>query len=269
MRDLTRGLGYLIRGQRWVASHRRQFGLGLLPGLIATVLYLAILVVLICFAGDLASWATPFAADWSTPWSGVLRGTLAVLLVLLGLFLAVITFTAVTLVIGQPFYEALSEAVDRSLSADGHAPESGLPMWWEIWIGIRDGIRILVRATIWGVMLFAAGFLPLIGQTVVPVLGVAVTGFFLAQELTAVAMARRGVQLREQLAMLRSHRMLVWGFGIPLAAVFLVPFVAVLLMPGAVAGATLLARELCGDDIAGATPAPGPRPGSGHAGSMP
>ncbi len=255
VRDLTRGFGYLLRGQRWVATHRRTFGLGLLPGLIAAVLYLALLVVLIYFAGDLVTWATPFAADWSSPWPGVLRGGLAVLLVLLGLFLAVITFTAVTLVIGQPFYEALSEAVDRSLSADGHAPESGLPMWREVWIGIRDGVRILVRATIWGVLLFAAGFVPLIGQTVVPVVGIAVTGFFLAQELTAVATARRGMRLREHRALLHSRRMLVWGFGIPLAAVFLVPFVAVVLMPGAVAGATLLARELCADETV-------PQPGS-------
>ncbi|WP_025351668.1 EI24 domain-containing protein [Nocardia nova] len=259
MRDLTRGFGYLIRGQRWVATHRRQFGIGLLPGLIATVLYLAMLVALIWFAGDLVAWATPFAADWSSPWPGVLRGCLAVLLVLLGLFLAVITFTATTLVIGQPFYEALSEAVDRSSEPDGQAPESGLPMWREIWIGIRDGVRILIRAAIWGVLLFAAGFLPVVGQTVVPVLGVGVTGFFLAQELTAVAMQRRGIQLRQQLTTLRSHRMLVWGFGIPLAAVFLVPFVAVVLMPGAVAGATLLARDLCGEDTEKATRVPDDR----------
>ncbi len=231
-----------------MATHRRQFGLGMLPGLLATVLYLAVLVALIRYAGELVTWATPFASDWSSPWPATLRGCLAVLLVLLGLFLAVITFTAVTLVIGQPFYEALSEQVDRSLSADGQVPESGLPLWRELWIGIRDGVRVLVRAAIWGVILFAAGFLPLVGQTVVPVLGVCVAGFFLAQELTAVAMLRRGIELREQLAVLRSRRLLVWGFGIPLAATFLVPFVAVVLMPGAVAGATMLARELCAAD---------------------
>ena len=253
VRDLARGLGYLVGGQRWVALHRRQFGFGLLPGLIAMVLYLVMLVALVRFAGDLVTWATPFAADWDSPWPGVLRGCLGVLLVGLGLFLAVITFTAVVLVIGQPFYEALSEQVDRSLSPDAQVPESGLPLWREIWIGIRDGLRILVRAAIWGVLLFAAGFIPVIGQTVVPVLGVCVAGFFLAQELTAVAMARRRIELRDQLAMLRSHRMLVWGFGIPLAAAFLIPFVAVFLMPGAVAGATMLARALCADPAVGAS----------------
>ncbi|MBF6274342.1 MULTISPECIES: EI24 domain-containing protein [Nocardia] len=255
MRDVVRGFGYLVRGQRWAAAHRRELGLGLLPGVISMALYLGLLVALVWFAGDLVAWATPFAAHWTSPWPGLLRGSLAVLLVLLGMFLAVITFTAVTLVIGQPFYEALSERVDRSLSAGGLAPESGLPLWREVWIGVRDGVRILIRAAVWGVVLFCAGFLPVVGQTVIPVLGVCVAGFFLAQELTAVAMLRRGIELREHLTMLRSHRMLVWGFGIPLAAAFLVPFVAVVLMPGAVAGATMLARELCGAD---SDPAPNP-----------
>ena len=88
----------------------------------------------------------------------------------------------------------------------------------------------------------------MIGQTVVPVLGFFVTGFFLTEELTAVALQRRGVDLRARLALLRSRKTLVWGFGTPLALAFLVPFVAVFLMPGAVAGATLMARELLGEE---------------------
>jgi len=42
--------------------------------------------------------------------------------------------------------------------------------------------------------------------------------------------------------------MLVWGFGTPLGIAFLVPFVAVFLMPGAVAGATLMARHLLDEE---------------------
>ncbi|WP_280382231.1 EI24 domain-containing protein [Nocardia wallacei] len=249
MRDLANGFGYLVRGQRWVATHRRSLGLGLVPGLIALLLYLAAVIALVIFAGDIVEWATPFADTWASPWPGLLRGFLAVLLVVLGLLLSVLTFTAVTLAIGQPFYEALSEQVDRSQSPDGTAPESGLPLWRELWISIRDSLRIVVRAALWGVLLFAAGFVPVVGQTVVPVLVVCVTGYFLTQELTSVALQRRGVELREQLAMLRTRRMLVWGFGTPLAAAFLIPFVAVFLMPGAVAGATLLVRDLATDGV--------------------
>ena len=259
MRDLGVGFSYLVQGQRWVARHGKQYGFGLLPGLITLVLYAAALIALALYGEDFTAWATPFADDWSSPWLGLFRGFLTAVLVALALLLAVVTFTAVTLLVGQPFYESLSEKVDRDVSPDGTAPESGLPLWRELWISARDSLRIVVRALIWGVLLFACGFLPFVGQTVVPVIGFFVTGFFLTEELTAVALQRRSVDLRDRLTLLRARKTLVWGFGTPLGLAFLVPFVAVFLMPGAVAGATLLARDLLGEET-------GPADGEGDDG---
>ncbi|TXS34974.1 EI24 domain-containing protein [Streptomyces sp. t39] len=254
MRDLGVGFGYLMKGQRWVAGHGRWFGFGLLPGLVTLVLYAAALFGLVNFADDLIAWATPFADDWSSPWLEAFRGALTALLFALGLFLSVITFTAMTLLVGQPFYESLSEHVDRTEGGD--VPSSGLPLWRELWISARDSLRIVLRVVCYGVLLFACGFIPVIGQTVVPVLGFCVSGFFLAEELTAVAMQRRGIELKERLRLLRGRRTAALGFGVPLVLAFLVPFVAVFLMPGAVAGATLMARDLApapdaGDDADG------------------
>lgn len=243
MRDVAAGFGFLLQGQRWVAAHRREFGFALLPGLITVALYLVAIVALGFFVNDIVTWATPFAAHWTSPWPDVLRGFLDLLLLVLCLFLAVVTFTALTLALGQPFYEALSEQVDRSQAPGGLLPESKMSVGRLIW----DGTVLVLRAAVWGTVLFAAGFLPVVGQTVVPVIGLGATGFFLVQELGAVAMQRRGIVLRDQLRLLRSRRMLVWGFGVPLAIAFLVPFVAIFLMPGAVAGATLLTREVCQD----------------------
>ena len=248
MRDLGAGFRYFLRGQRWVARHGKQYEFGLIPGLITLALYAAALVALAVWGEAFVTWATPFADDWSSPWPKLFRGFLTAVLFALALLLSVLTFTAVTLLIGQPFYENLSEKVDRDVSPDGTAPESGLPLWRELWISGRDSLRVVVRAAVWGVLLFALGFIPVAGQTVVPVIGVFVTGFFLTEELTAVALQRRRVELRDRLALLRARKTLVWGFGTPLAAAFLVPFVAVFLMPGAVAGATLMARELMGEE---------------------
>ncbi|WP_455356253.1 EI24 domain-containing protein [Streptomyces sp. SYSU K217416] len=245
MRDLGTGFGYLMKGQRWVGGHGRWFGFGLLPGLVALALYIGALVGLGYGADDLSAWATPFADDWSSPWQGLFRGFLTALVFALGLFLAVITFTAVTLLIGQPFYESLSEQVD--IAEGGTAPESGLPLWRELWISARDSLRILLRVVGFGIALFVLGFIPVVGQTVVPVIGFCVSGFFLAHELTAVALQRRRIDQKARLAMLRERRMLALGFGVPLVLAFLVPLVAVFLMPGAVAGATLMARDLVND----------------------
>lgn len=255
MSDLAAGFGYLMKGQRWVGRHGRWFGFGLLPGLITLVLYAGALVGLAYGADDFVGWSTPFADDWSSPWLGLLRNTLTVLVFAFGLFLAVITFTAVTLLVGQPFYESLSEEVDRS--EGGEVPESGLPLWRELWISARDSVRILVRVSLYGIALFALGFIPVAGQTVVPALGFCVSGYFLAEELTSVALQRRGRDLRSRLALLRGRRMLVLGFGVPLTLAFLIPVVAIFLMPGAVAGATLLVRDLVdAEDAPQAQPSP-------------
>ena len=242
MRDFGVGFGHLMKGQQWVLRNGRWFGFGLLPGLVTLVLYAGALVGLGYGADDLTAWATPFADDWTSPWQGLFRGFLTALVFCFGLFLAVITFTAVTLLIGQPFYESLSEAVDRS--EGGEVPESGLPLWRELWISARDSLKVLLRVALYGVLLFACGFIPVLGQTVVPVIGFCVSGFFLTEELTAVALQRRGVELKDRLRMLRGRRKVVLGFGVPLTLAFLVPFMAVFLMPGAVAGATLMAREM-------------------------
>ncbi|MGW3325828.1 EI24 domain-containing protein [Streptomyces virginiae] len=248
MRDLAGGFRYLLAGQRWVFGHGRWLGFGLLPGLVALVLYVGALIGLGYGADDLTAWATPFADDWSSPWLSLFRGFLTALFFGLGLFVAVITFTAVTLLIGQPFYESLSEQVDRS--EGGEVPQSGLPLWLELWISARDSVKVLLRVLLYGIVLFALGFVPVIGQTVIPVLGFCVSGYFLTQELTAVALQRRKVELPDRLELMRSRRLLVLGFGVPLVLAFLVPLVAVFLMPGAVAGATLMARDLVRTDRA-------------------
>ncbi|MEX2981704.1 EI24 domain-containing protein [Streptomyces sp. C36] len=257
MRDLVAGMTYLAQGQRWVGRNRRQWGFGLLPGLITLVGYATAAVVLAFWADDFVAWATPFADDWGSPWVGLFRGALMTVFFGAVLMLSTITFTAVTLLVGQPFYEALSERVD--LAEGGSAAESGLPLWRELWISARESLAVLVRVAVWGVLLFALGFVPVIGQTVIPVLGFLVSGFFLAEELTAVALQRRGVPLRERLRLLRSRKLLTLGFGVPLALLFLVPFVAVFVMPGAVAGATLLVRNLMGEE----TPEPAGEPEQG------
>lgn len=237
-----RGLGHLLNGQRWVAGHGRWWGFGMIPALITLVGYVAVLIVLALYAGDLTAWATPFADDWSGPWQGLFRGLLTVTVFGGGLLLALISFTAVTLLVGQPFYESLAARVDE---AEGGAPAAReVPLLRELAVSARDSVRVLLRVAVFAIILFALGFVPVVGQTVVPAIGFCVSGFFLTLELAAVALQRRDVALRERLRLLRGRMTLVLGFGVPLVLLFLVPLVAVLVMPGAVAGATLLVRDL-------------------------
>ncbi len=248
LRDLTAGMRHVVDGQRWIARHSRLWAWGALPALITLAGYVVVLTALVIWGGAVVSWATPFADGWESPWRALLRWALTLLLFGGGLLLAVVSFTAVTLLVGQPFYESLSGRVEEA--EGGAPPEPGVPFWRGLLISAGEGVGLLLRLAAFGIPLFLLGFVPVLGQTVVPVAGFCVSGFFLTHELTAVAFQRRRIPLRRRLRMLRGRLWLALGFGVPLVALFLVPVVAVLAMPGAVAGATLLARQLVADDAA-------------------
>ncbi len=241
VRGFFQGIGYLLRGIGWTLRNPGALLLGLVPALIVLVAYAAGLITLGVYADDLARWATPFAAHWSAGARDALRLAAAVSIVGGVALVAMVTFTGVTLAVGGPFYEKISERVE--LAAGGAPPPPSVPIWTQIVRSVTDGIVLGLAAAAFGVLFFVLGFIPGIGQTVVPVVAGCVSGYFLAAELTAIALERRGLNRRGRFAQLRRHRPLAVGFGAATVVVFLIPLGAVLAMPGAVAGGTLLARE--------------------------
>ncbi|MFI7637654.1 EI24 domain-containing protein [Nonomuraea sp. NPDC049400] len=235
MRDFTSGVGFFFQGLGWVARNGRWWLFGLIPALIAFAVYVAALIFLGNNATDLATFLTPFADSWS--WRELFRTLVGIALFLGGLALAVLTFAALTLAIGEPFYERLSAAVDVLESADEQ------PWWRTLPRSIRDSLITLLYVLLFTVPLFFLGFVPVVGQTVVPVLGALVSGFFLTVELTTLALERRGMARKARFALLRANKASALGFGVAVFLLFLVPFVAVIAMPAAVAGAALLVRS--------------------------
>ncbi|NRQ33063.1 hypothetical protein HII36_14610, partial [Nonomuraea sp. NN258] len=234
MRDFGAGVGFFFQGLGWVARNGRWWLFGLIPALIAFALYAVALVFLGTNATAVAEFLTPFADSWS--WRELFRTLVAIALFMGGLVLAVLTFAAITLAIGEPFYERLSAAVDPLHDAEEQ------PWWRTLPRSIRDSLVTLFYVLLFTVPLFFMGFIPVIGQTVVPVLGAAVSGFFLTVELTTIALERRGLVRRDRFALLRGNKASALGFGVVVFLLFLVPFVAVVAMPAAVAGAALLVR---------------------------
>ncbi|HZN20562.1 MAG TPA: EI24 domain-containing protein [Micromonosporaceae bacterium] len=242
------GVGLLARGIGGYARSPRLLALGLVPALISAVIFSAAFGVLLYFVSDIVGWLTGFVDGWPEGLRDVveLGATLAVLG--LGGLLTVLTFTAVTLLVGDPFYEKISERVERRY---GGAPGAVDLPWHSSWRrSAADSVRLLLTSLAFGVPLFLCGFIPVVGQTVVPVAGALVGGWFLALELVGVAFARRGLRLADRRAALRRHRPMALGFGVAVFACFLIPLGAVLVMPAAVAGGTLLARRVLGQPIA-------------------
>jgi CysZ protein len=242
--DFITGVRYFGRGFGLLVRRPRLLLLGMLPAVLTTVILLGGMVALIANAGHLAALVTPFADSWSSGERLVTRLAAGFALVGAAVLLGLVGFTAVTLAVGGPFYEYIAERIEDDLGVTvGHADRS----WWGQFLsGLRDGLVLLLRSLLFTVPLFLAGFLPVVGQSVVPVLVALVTGWFMALEVVAVPFYRRGIGLRGRTAMIRRRRMLAVGLGLPAALLCMIPLLAIVVMPAAFAGGVLVALDVLG-----------------------
>ena len=241
------GLRILGRGFGMYAKTPRLLFLGMIPAVIALLVVAAALIVLWIFTGDLAVWVTPFADDWSSGTRSTLRVIVSVAIVLASLTIAALTYTALTLLIGDPFYEVISERVEDRLGGTPGALD--LPWYKTFRRNLVDSLRLIGLGIALSIPLFLLGFIPIIGQTVVPVINAIVGGWLLAVELTGIPFNRRGLYLTQRRQLLRANRAMALGFGIPVFLLLLIPFAAIVVVPAAVAGSTLLTRRVLGQPI--------------------
>jgi CysZ protein len=248
VKNFLAGVGYFARGLGWVARRPGQWLFGLIPAFIVLIVYAVGLVFLGLYLADLVRAASPFADHWSTGLRDATRVLMGILMYGAAAMISIVTFTGVTLVVGEPFYESISTRVENS--EGGLPPEADVSLWRQLVRGLGDAVVVGLITMLLAVLFFALGFLPIVGQTVVPVVAACVSGYFLTLELTSIALERRGLRRRDRFAVMRRNRALSVGFGASVFVVFLIPLGAVLAMPGAVAGGTLLARErFAGDGV--------------------
>ena len=161
---------------------------------------------------------------------------------LIGLvILAAFTFTGLTLLVGDWFYERIWREVEAELGGMRLAQSTGF------WRAIADGLRLTVRTIVTSILLALLSLIPVVGTVAAITLGVIVTSRVIALELTTRPLEARGLGQAERRAALRSRPARTLGFGAAVYVCFLVPGGAILVMPAAVAGATELARAVLSD----------------------
>ena len=246
--EFIQGVRLLGRGFSVYARSPRMLLLGLIPAVLSLLLVVGALILLMVYLGSVGAALTWFANDWPEGGRQIIRLAAEVAIVVVAVFVAVFTYTALTLIIGDPFYEVISKGVDDRAggAVGGGAVQAEVPWYRSLRWNLVDSLRLLVLSVSLSVPLFLLGFVPVVGQTVVPALDAVVGGWLLAVELTGIPFNRRGLRLRDRRRALRAHRALALGFGIPVFVMMLVPFLGVLVVPAAVAGGTLLTRRVLG-----------------------
>ena len=239
--EFFRGFATLIRGFSYWRRRPRLMALGLIPAAIVFAILVALIAVLAFNLDAITTFLTAFANGWDEIWRDVLRIGFALALILGLVVLYAFAFTALTLFIGDWFYEKIWRAVEQDLGEFTRGREPGF------WRSSADAGRLVVRAIFTGLFLAVIGIIPVVGAPSAAVLGIFLSGRLVALELTTRPLEARGMTRLERRTALRNHSPRVFGFGVAVHLCFLIPGGAIVVMPAAVAGATVLAKHVLGE----------------------
>jgi CysZ protein len=198
--------------------------------------------VLIMHLDPAVDWLTPFADGWARGLATAMRVLVGAALLSGAALLMVISFTTLTLALGSPLYDKLSESVEAEF---GEVPELKESVARGIFRALRQAVALIAISAVGALVLFATGFVPVVGQTVVPVVSAIFGGWMLSIELVGSAFERRGMlKLADRRLAMRSRRVRVVGFAVPTFLLLAIPLAGAIVFPIATAGGTLLARQL-------------------------
>ncbi len=241
MREFWQGARTLIDGFGWWRRRPGAMIAGLIPAAIVGAVLTGALVALAFALPGLLEWLTPFAAGWEPVWRDLLRWLIGIALLGGAVVVGIATFTALTLVVGEPFYDRIWRSVEQELG--GRVPDAP----YGLASSIGDALGLLGRGLLAALGAGAVALVPLVGGPAAAVVGALLNGRVIADELSSRGLTARGLDARQRSALIRSQPARVLGFGVAVHVCFLVPFAAIVVMPAAVAGAALLARHLAGE----------------------
>lgn len=245
MRDVVHGASLLARGMGIVLARPKLFWLGMVPPLITSILMVIALVALGLNLDTIVGALTGFTQDWGNLGT-VVRAVVGVVLFIAALLLMVLTFTTITLLLGDPIYQEISKRVDADMG--GLPAEVEEPTVRMVGRSIRQAVATIGLSILAALVCFVVGLVPAVGAVLAAIASALTGGRLMARELTGPGFERRGLlETDERKPVLRQHRALTMGFSVPAFWLLSIPGVAVLVFPAAVAGATLLVRRMRGE----------------------
>jgi CysZ protein len=237
VREFFAGFAVLGRG---FGLWRRRPGLmllGMLPAIVVALVFAAVIVVLALNLESATEALTPFADGWDSQLARLFRIVAGLALIIGVVTLGAFGFTTITLLAGEPVYERIWRAVELERGA---LPEGEEPGFWR---ALGDSVRLFWRAVGLGLVLIVVAIIPVVGPLLSTLGELFLGGRLVALELTSRPLEARGLRRDQRREVLRTRNARVLGFGVAVNLCMLVPGVAVLVMPAAVAGATELAQH--------------------------
>ena len=245
--DFVRGTLYPLRG---LAILRRHPGLSrywLPPIALTFCALLASVFFAVRYHDDVVRlvWEAPLGDDWSTRVLSILHWLLRAVALLVGAGLGMLACVAAANLIAAPFNDALSEVVEE-LETGRPSPrfslrrllrDLGRTLRLEL---LKLSLYLCVLVPLW----ILSWLLPGPGQLLYVLFATAFSALYLAIDYLDWPASRRGMRVRERMALLGVRPLMTFGFGCAVAVCLFVPLLNLLFMPLAVAGGTRLFLDL-------------------------
>lgn len=238
-REFLEGVKTLLQGFLWFRKRPKAMLLGLIPAaIVASVVSILMIVILFnisSITGFLAGFISLDMPNWM---STVMEFAIGIAVVGITVVVSVLSFTGLTLIVGDSFYTKIWEEVE--ISENGVKPD-GEPTFVD---GLKDGLTLVGKGVIIAIMTLLLALIPPIGGLISTILGFMLTGILLSDELTGRAMNARGISHKVRSKAVENNYARSIGFGVATQLCFMIPLGAVFAMPAAVVGSTKLAAHI-------------------------
>jgi CysZ protein len=241
MHQLATGVRDVGRGLAVLKAHRSLWKWLVAPAIISLVLLVAAVVGILHAVDPVVGWVAGHLPGWLAAVAGTLLRVLV--LVVLGTA-ALFVFTTVAGMIAGPFNELLSEHVEAVLTGRPAPPFSLREFGHGAILGIVHGIRRLVVALLGLALVFALGFVPVIGTIAAILLGAWFAATAASYDCYDAVLSRRAMAYRDKRAYLARHRGRTLGLGLAVAGMLLVPGLNLIALGLGAAAATVAAEAL-------------------------
>ena len=188
-------------------------------------------------AGEVGGWIA-WLMGYIPEWLGFLEQILWVLFALLALLLVAFTFGIAVNLVAAPFNALLSEAVEAS-SLGKPQQQTEASVWSEVKRALLREFAKLGYYLPRAVLLLLASVIPLTSP-IAPVLWFVFGAWMMAIQFLDYPMDNHRVSFNDMRSRLARQRWRTLGFGMAVLVALMIPVLNLLVVPAAVAGATLL-----------------------------
>lgn len=251
MEQLATGVRDFGRGVSVLNAHPTLWKWVIAPAVITGLLIVGLIAGILHIVDPVSSW---IVQQLPSVIAHLASSVVTVLIVVALVAGALLVFVPVAGIIAGPFNEILSEHIEAQLTGRPSAPFSLRGFVHGLALGAIHGVRRLLATLVGLALVFALGFVPVLGTIAAMLLAAWLAAHGAAYDCYDAVLARRAMSYRDKLVYLARHRQRTLGLGATVATLLLVPGVNLVVLGLGAAGATVAALTL-----EGAARVPGPR----------